>query len=345
MRQAALRRPRRAKFSKADHLARWRSSWNNVDVPGKLPWDRHSRTSGTAQATAGGRAFQGLEPSAWAAQLLRGLERGRGAGPRSPFVAPQIVTGAFVLGAAGAMLGALVAGALAEGDRLAREDEEGGEGVEPRVRWRTGGVLVHARWGVPTVHRHGTLALELYGERLAIRRTWGRPLWVHWRELESIRRVRRTLGGPITRLDRGVDRPRIDLDLDDAEHEAFGHWFKSRQEVERRRVEIVEARELDVGGGPRILALRRPADPPWWIVRGVPLAFDPRRELVLERYVSTRALSWVASVGRAVRVRRHRLDQATAARVRALPEVVALDDEVVEPELMRRLDEHDRVYR
>ena len=215
---------------------------------------------------------------------------------------------------------------------------------EARFVWRTGGVLVHDRYGVPSAYAAGGLTVEVCDERLIIRRSFRKPLELHFSEIEGLERIRRSLGAHTTRLHRGVGRSRIDLNLEPEQHEALLRWHASRESVDRLRLQLAEVRELDFGSHARVLALRPGGDDAWTVVRGVSESLEPASQMIVERQSEGGALHHLRGMGRRLDARRMRLTPSWRGRLRALPQVFVLGREVAWPELWQAL-EGARTYR
>lgn len=278
-----------------------------------------------------------------------GLGSGLGVG-----VAPR-ASGESGVCAAGPALGAMaaVAAGLAVavhrsllGDPAqARSNARPGDGL--RARWRCAGVLVHPRWGVPSHYPDGALALEVYAQRIVIRRPWSSPITVRAAKIQSLERVRRVIGGPTTRIGRGMDRPRIDLDLDEQAHAKFVDWWRSRKRVERIVWPVAEVQALSTTSNAGASeshrvgwALRRHGDDPWlWVgaQRGRSLPFWSRKVWV-ERFFDGGRLHHLESCGVAVPVYERRIDASLTERLRRLPEVARLVSEVDDFELIAAFD-------
>jgi hypothetical protein len=248
----------------------------------------------------------------------------------------------FAVGAAGVVLGARVLRQVNESEGSPTIPKERLE--EARFVWRTGGVLVHDRYGVPSAYAAGGLTVEVCDECLVIRRSFRTPLELHFGEIESLERIRRSLGAHTTRLHRGVGRSRIDLNLEPEQHEALLRWHESRARVDRLRLHLAEARELDFGDERRVLALRPGGDDAWTVVRGVSEQLEPASHMIVERRSDGGALHHLRGMGRRLVPRRLRLTPTWTQRMAALPQVFVLGREVAWPELCQALD-GARTYR
>ncbi len=215
----------------------------------------------------------------------------------------------------------------------------------PRASWKLGGVIVHPRFGVPTLHPQGTLTFALFDEHFEIHRPLGAALCIDAEDLEGVERVRRNLGEPVTRFHRGFDRPRIDLALDDAQHREVHAWWETRTRVERFAWSATEARSLEHRGERLGWALRRNDPMPWLLLRGGAPGLAWRNGLRVERFRGDRRLSHVESRGRSIPVRCEPLGPELATRVRAWPEVAVLEGELDAADLRAQLDGCARPYR
>jgi hypothetical protein len=250
---------------------------------------------------------------------------------------------AFVLGAVTAALGTGLMQSVAASMSQRGPESDPDEG-EARYMWRTGGVMVHDRYGVPSAYSARSLRVEVRNESLVIRRPFRSGMQLHWRDIERLERIRRSLGAHTTRLHRGVGRSRIDLNLEPEEHVALQRWHGTRGRVERMQLRLAEARELVFEQGDRVLALRTHDESPWTLVRGVTEQVALAKEMTLERHREDRALHHLGGRGHPLVASVQRVNRHWKGRLVALPQVFVLGREVPWPELRREL-EGARAYR